>query len=113
MAGIHTLSKRIATDAAQDACERYPLPNVHTGTRTKILEVPTAWISDQHSECRVFWLHGLAGAGKSAILQALAELLMSSEGPVIGSLFGKGQGKRGSGDYLFSRVHYRISTRCQ
>jgi NACHT domain len=110
MPGIHILSKMIATDATHDTCERYPPPNVHTGTRTKILEVLTAWINDQHSECRVFWLHGPAGAGKSAILQALAELLMSSEGPVVGSFFfGKGQGKRGSGDYLFSTLAYQLA----
>ena len=110
MPGIHILSKMIATDATHDACERYPPPNVHMGTRTKILEVLTTWINDQHSECRVFWLHGPAGAGKSAILQALAELLMTSEGPVVGSFFfGKGQGKRGSGDCLFSTLAYQLA----
>jgi predicted XRE-type DNA-binding protein len=46
MPGIQILSKMIATDATHDACERYPPPNVHTGTRTKILEVLTAWIND-------------------------------------------------------------------
>jgi hypothetical protein len=99
----------IATDATHDAGEQYPPPNVHPGTHTKILEVLTTWINDQHSECQVIWLHGPAGS-KSAILQALSELLMSSEGPVIGSFFfSKGQGKRGSGDYLFSTLAYQLA----
>ena len=100
----------IATDAMHDARERYPPPNVHQDTRTKILEVLTDWINDPDPIYWVFWLHGPAGAGKSAILQALAELLSSPEGHVVGSFFfGKGQVKRGSGDYLFSTLAYQLA----
>jgi len=77
----------IATEAIHDACKRYPPPNVHQGTRTRILEVLTAWINDLDSECQSFWLHEPAGAGKSAILQALAELLSSPEGYIAASFF--------------------------
>ena len=108
--GIDKLSQMIATDAIHDACERYPLPNVHEGTRTRILEVLTTWINDLNSESRVFWLHGPAGAGKSALLQALAEMLLSPKGPVVASFFfGKGQTRRGSGNYLFSTLAYQLA----
>ena len=110
LSGIHILSKIIATDATHDACERYPAPNVHQGTRTKILEVLTAWINNLDSECPLFWLHGSAGVGKSAILQALAELLFRPKGPIVATFFfGKGQSKRGSGDYLFSTLAYQLA----
>ena len=100
----------IATDATHDARERYPPPNVHQGTRTKILEVLTNWINNLDPKCRVFWLHGPAGAGKSALLQTLAQLLLSSNGPVVASFFfGRGQKKRGSGDYLFSTLAYQLA----
>jgi energy-coupling factor transporter ATP-binding protein EcfA2 len=100
----------IAVDAIHDACERYPPPNVHQGTRTRILEVLTAWINDLDSQCQSFWLHGPAGSGKSAILQALAEVLSSPKGPVAGSFFfGRGQSKRGTGDYLFPTLAYQLA----
>jgi len=100
----------IATDAIHDASERYPAPNVHQGTRKQILKVLTDWINDPDPEYWVFWLHGPAGAGKSAILQALAELLSSPEGHVVGSFFfDKGQVKRGSGSYLFSSLAYQLA----
>ncbi|KAF8802253.1 hypothetical protein BYT27DRAFT_6773974 [Phlegmacium glaucopus] len=108
--GIHILSRMIATDAIHDASERYPPPNVHPGTRRNILKTLTDWIKNPDPECWIFWLHGSAGVGKSAILQALAELLSSPKGPVVGSFFfGTGQGKRGSGDYLFSTLAYQLA----
>lgn len=100
----------IATDAIHDACERYPPPNIHQGTRKKTLKALTAWVNNLDSKCRSFWLHGPAGAGKSALLQALAEQLSPPKGSIVASFFfSKGQARRGSGDYLFSTLAYQLA----
>jgi hypothetical protein len=45
------------------------------GTRVKILEALEAWASDDLSSSKVYWLVGMAGTGKSTILQTLCEIL--------------------------------------
>ena len=44
------------------------------GTRVKILADLDAWASDDHS-CKVYWMAGMAGTGKSSILHTLCEIL--------------------------------------
>ena len=44
------------------------------GTRVKILADLDAWVSDDHS-CKVYWMAGMAGTGKSSILHTLCEIL--------------------------------------
>ncbi|ESK90280.1 nacht and wd40 domain-containing protein [Moniliophthora roreri MCA 2997] len=67
------LAKKAAPNACYDSEQRFPPPNCHPGTRTRILEELSGWIEDNPKTTRVFWLYGSAGVGKSAIAQNLAE----------------------------------------
>lgn len=42
-AGLHILHRAIAGDAFHDSAERYPQPQCHPDTRTKLLEVLSKW----------------------------------------------------------------------
>jgi hypothetical protein len=55
-----------------DSEERFPPPRCHPGTREEILNRIHGWI-DGTNGTRICWLHGPAGAGKSAIAQTVAE----------------------------------------
>ncbi|KAF9262656.1 hypothetical protein L218DRAFT_1077858 [Marasmius fiardii PR-910] len=71
--GLSELRNQVAFNALHDSKARYPQPNVLAGTRKEILERICQWIEDPSKENRVYWVNGTAGAGKSAIAQALSE----------------------------------------
>ena len=60
-----------------------------------------------------FWLYGPAGAGKTAILQAIAEFLCSPSGSSqnLGASFFFSRGKKGRdhGHFLFSTIAYQLA----
>ena len=71
------------------------------------------WISNESSASFFFWLYGLAGAGKTAILQAIAEFLCSPSGSdqnFGGSFFfSRGKHGRDQGHFLFSTIAYQLA----
>ncbi|KAF9260157.1 hypothetical protein L218DRAFT_873082 [Marasmius fiardii PR-910] len=67
------LKAQVAFSALHDSEARYPQPNVMPGTREEILRRLCSWCEDPSQSSRVFWVHGAAGTGKSAIAQALSE----------------------------------------
>lgn len=73
------------------------VPGCHPHTRTKILADLHDCIDGSQDGPRMFWLHGPAGVGKSAIIQSLAECL--SEAPSVTSKLGA--------SLFFSRQHNR------
>ncbi|ESK86868.1 nwd2 [Moniliophthora roreri MCA 2997] len=70
---LQDLAGHAAGNACYDAGQRFPPPKCHPGTRVEILETLAHWIEDELRSCRVYWLHGSAGVGKSAIAQRLSE----------------------------------------
>ncbi|KAJ7678042.1 hypothetical protein DFH06DRAFT_1422506 [Mycena polygramma] len=104
--GFHILHRAIAGDAFHDAAERFPLPKCHPETRTEMLEDLHEWSKFGSS---VLWLHGPAGAGKSAIAQSFCQQL-AEEGHLGASFFFKRRdGSRGSGKRLFSTIAYQLA----
>jgi hypothetical protein len=68
--------------------------------------------NDKYLGNRILWLHGPAGAGKSAIAQSLCQKL-EAEGCLGGAFFFKrGHLSRGNGNKLFPTLAYQLS-RCQ
>jgi hypothetical protein len=61
-----------ATGAPFDSQDRSPAPKCHPGTRSDILSKIYTWIGNHNSK-KLCWVHGPAGAGKSAIAQTVAE----------------------------------------
>ena len=72
------------------------------------------WIhTSESSASSFFWLYGSAGAGKTAILQAIAEFLSSPPESYdnFGGSFFFSRGKKGhdEGHYLFSTIAYQLA----
>ncbi|KAJ6598346.1 hypothetical protein DFH09DRAFT_1131566 [Mycena vulgaris] len=107
--GLQFLYRAAANDASHDSGERYPQPRCHPATRTQILQDLYAWSSEDDPRSRILWLHGPAGAGKSAIAQSFCQKL-GAEGRLGGSFFfRRGHPSRGNGNKLFSTIAYQLA----
>jgi hypothetical protein len=108
-AGLHILHSASAGDAFHDSAERYPQPKCHPETRTQVLEDLWTWSSQNDPKSTVLWLHGPAGAGKSAIAQSFCQKL-ESDGRLGGSFFFKrGHASRGNAKKLFPTIAYQLA----
>ena len=103
----------VSHGAIHDSSERYPPPNCHPDTRKAVRQIILDWIRSESSASSFFWLYGPAGAGKTAILQAIAEFLCSSSksDQNFGGSFFFSRGKKGrdQGHYLFSTIAYQLA----
>ena len=103
----------VSLGALHDSAERSPAPNCHPDTRTDIRQIILDWISSESLESYFFWLYGPAGAGKTSILQAIAEFLCSPSGSghnFGGSFFfSRGKHGRDQGHFLFSTIAYQLA----
>ena len=111
--GLHTLRLGVSLKAIHDSGERYPAPNCHPDTRKAVRQIILDWIHSECSASSFFWLYGPAGAGKTAILQAIAEFLCSlseSDQNFGGSFFfSRGKNGRDRGDFLFATIAYQLA----
>ncbi|KAJ7725809.1 hypothetical protein B0H16DRAFT_1253240, partial [Mycena metata] len=97
--------------AFHDSAERYPQPQCHPETRTKLLEVLSQWAHSMKPPPRshILWLHGPAGSGKSAVAQSVCQKL-KDEGRLGGSFFfQRGHLSRGNGKKLFPTIAYQLA----
>ncbi|KAJ7798155.1 hypothetical protein B0H13DRAFT_1674146, partial [Mycena leptocephala] len=86
-----------------------PQPKCHPETRTEMLEQLHKWSFKTDSQSSVLWLHGPAGAGKSAIAQSFCQRL-EAEGRLGASFFFKrGHPSRGTGNRLFPTIAYQLA----
>ncbi|KAJ7093805.1 hypothetical protein C8R44DRAFT_561741, partial [Mycena epipterygia] len=87
-AGIHILHRAVALEGLHDSADSFPQPRCHPETRTKMLDDMFEWAIADDSPRSIRWLHGPAGAGKSAIMQSLCQRLHEA-GHLGGSFFFK------------------------
>lgn len=73
--GIDRLFKNVAPGAFHDSGERFDQPKCHPNTRVAVIQDILDWLDDLESPKLVMWVHGAAGAGKSAIAQTIAQIL--------------------------------------
>ncbi|KAJ7280885.1 hypothetical protein C8J57DRAFT_1174469 [Mycena rebaudengoi] len=125
--GIHILHRSVALDAMYDSADSYPQPRCHPETRVEMLKKLFKWSTESKwAESRwslesrsivetvreglpVIWLHGPAGAGKSAIMRTLSERLADA-GCLGGTFFFKrGHATRGNAQTLFATLAYQLS----
>jgi hypothetical protein len=123
--GLHILYRAAAGDATHDSEDRFPQPRCHPETRTKMLDVLRNWTcgieprenrnkaeassSSDNKSSPILWLHGPAGAGKSAIAQTLCQKL-EEEGRLGASFFFKrGHPSRGHAKRLFATIAYQLA----
>ncbi|KAF7343522.1 putative nwd2 protein [Mycena sanguinolenta] len=107
--GIDILHHMVALEAIHDSAESYPQPRCHPETRTKMLEDLQEWALAPDPESTVLWLHGPAGAGKSAIMQSLAGQLQGIERLGSSFFFKRGHATRGNGKMLFATIAYQLA----
>ncbi|KAJ7643044.1 hypothetical protein DFH06DRAFT_949404, partial [Mycena polygramma] len=67
------LHHAVAIEALFDSAESFPQPKCHPETRIEILDGLYNWAIQDESARGIRWLHGPAGAGKSAIMQSLCQ----------------------------------------
>ena len=98
-----------------DSAERYPSPNCHPETRKAVRQIILDWIRSESSTSFFFWLYGPGGAGKTAILQAIAELLCSpspsesTQNYGASFFFSRGKTGRDQSHFLFSTIAYQLA----
>ncbi|KAJ7262582.1 NACHT domain-containing protein [Mycena rebaudengoi] len=133
--GLHILHREVSEslEAMHDSRDNYAQPKCHPETRTEMLEklynwcitsegsddsdgtvdshsgMETPFFEDVTERLPVLWLHGPAGAGKSALMRTLAEHLATS-GHLGGSFFFKrGHQTRGNAQKLFATLAYQLA----
>lgn len=106
--GIDILHRAAAFEALYDSADSYPQPRCHPETRTEMLDKLYNWCTSniEHPIC---WLHGPAGAGKSAIMQTLSRRLKDT-GHLGGAFFFKRHHPtRGNAKVLFTTLGYQLA----
>ncbi|KAF8190998.1 hypothetical protein K438DRAFT_2140020 [Mycena galopus ATCC 62051] len=100
-----------ALAALHDSVESFPQPRCHPETRTQMLEELHDWSLETDRNTTVLWLHGPAGAGKSAIMQTLSRQLQSGERLGGSFFFKRGHATRGNAKSLFATIAYQLALR--
>ncbi|KAJ7019544.1 hypothetical protein C8F04DRAFT_1321723 [Mycena alexandri] len=107
--GIDILHRAAALEALYDSADSYPQPRCHPETRTKMLDNLYNWCTEGNTEHPICWLHGPAGAGKSAIMQTLSRRLQDT-GRLGGAFFFKRHHPtRGNAQVLFATLGYQLA----
>ncbi|KAJ7251671.1 hypothetical protein C8J57DRAFT_1520476 [Mycena rebaudengoi] len=106
--GINILHRATALEAFYDSAESFPQPRCHPETRTKMLNDLYEWATAGQSNS-MCWLHGPAGAGKSAIMQTLCRRL--EDAGLLGEafFFKRGHPTRGNATVLFATLAYQLA----
>ncbi|KAJ6450701.1 hypothetical protein C8R47DRAFT_1170867 [Mycena vitilis] len=110
--GLNILHGAVAGGAFHNSLERYPQPRCHPETRTEMLDDLHKWSSQTDVGSSILWLHGPAGAGKSAIAQSFCQILEEEGRLGAGFFFKRGHASRGSGNKLFPTIVYQLARSC-
>ncbi|KAJ7620176.1 hypothetical protein FB45DRAFT_1062543 [Roridomyces roridus] len=113
--GILRLHQRAVLEASHDSTESLDQPKCHPDTRLAMLEDLWRWSSkiqngtEADARKSVLWLHGPAGAGKSALMRTLALRLREAE--LLGGdfFFKRGHPTRSDARVLFVTLAYQLA----
>jgi len=103
------ISDRVSMGAAYDSQERDPAPRCHPGTRRNALERIETWVEAGSGGTSILWLHGPAGAGKSAIAQTVAETCAGRNQLAATFFFARTVAGRNSIRHLFPTIAVQIA----
>ncbi|KAF5310645.1 hypothetical protein D9619_007703 [Psilocybe cf. subviscida] len=109
---VGLLHSHSATAGLLDAKERFDAPKCDKGTRTSMILGMKKFVQDggPASPPALYWLHGPAGAGKSALAQSLS-LELKDEGDHAASFFfSRTSPGRNNGDQLIATLAYQLAT---
>ncbi|KAM6490075.1 hypothetical protein JOM56_014487 [Amanita muscaria] len=106
--GLEKLENFVSFTAQFDSSAQDPERICHPGTRQNVLKRMKDWIDNPSSTARIFWLHGPAGAGKSAIAQTIAQSCGRQKIPATFFFFRSDSG-RNDGNMLFTTLAYQLA----
>ena len=95
--------------AAYDSQERHPAPRCLLGTRREVLRKIERWAKAGSEGKSILWLHGPAGAGKSAIAQTVAETRAGRDELAASFFFARTVSSRNSLKHLFPTIAVQIA----
>ena len=95
--------------ATHDPQERDPAPRRLPGTRKEVLEKIEKWVKAGSKGKSIIWLHGPAGAGKSAIAQTVAETCAERDEPAASFFFARTVATRNTLKHLFPTIAVQIA----
>ncbi|KAJ7266135.1 hypothetical protein C8J57DRAFT_1718130 [Mycena rebaudengoi] len=107
--GLNTLHRAAALEAFYDSAENFSQPRCHPETRAEMLDDLYEWATAAEQSSSMCWLHGPAGAGKSAIMQTLCQRL--EEDSLLGGafFFKQGHPSRGYATAFFATLAYQLA----
>ncbi|KAM6496438.1 hypothetical protein JOM56_009144, partial [Amanita muscaria] len=109
--GAHGLEKMetfVSFAAHHNSAEQDPDRRCHPGTRKSSLERIQNWIDNPSAPERIAWLHGPAGAGKSAIAQTIAHSNIQ-EKVAATFFFYRSDLSRNDGNRLFTTLAWQLA----
>ncbi|KAF5327525.1 hypothetical protein D9619_004408 [Psilocybe cf. subviscida] len=107
---LELLYGQVAPNAILNAGGRADEVKCFPGTREEVLAKIEAWIDakELNHERRIFWLSGPAGAGKSAIVQTLAERCMARGVPMVNFFFFRADVTRNHARPIVATLLYQL-----
>jgi hypothetical protein len=103
------LQKRVAPAAFHNSAQRIDPPRCHPDTRVAIMQEIYDWITQSEDrEQWLLWLNGAAGAGKSALMQSLAERCAQAAIAIASFFFFRGDSTRNTIAPLVATLVYQL-----
>ena len=109
---LEELRKHCSPSAAFDSAARFDSPRCAESTRLGIIQIIEEWINGDEDEAMpssLFWLHGGAGAGKSALAQSLSENFQN-KGLAASFFFFRSDPNRNNGNHLIPTVISQLAS---
>jgi hypothetical protein len=106
---MQILRHAVALEALYDSADSFPQPRCHPETRMTMLEDIYKWAVQDNSSLPIRWLHGPAGAGKSAIMQSLCQRLKNARRLGGAFFFKRHHRTRGNAKVLFATLAYQLA----
>ncbi|KAF8198406.1 hypothetical protein BJ912DRAFT_25613 [Pholiota molesta] len=103
------LQERVAPAAFHNSAQRIDPPRCHPDTRVAIMQEIYDWITQSEDrEQWLLWLNGAAGAGKSALMQSLAERCVQAAIVIATFFFFRGDSSRNTITPLVATLVYQL-----
>ncbi|CAA7270456.1 unnamed protein product [Cyclocybe aegerita] len=103
------LRSAIADGAMHDSGERFDPPKCYPGTREVILKQFLDWVIEHDRETFLRWLYDPVGAGKSAILQEIAEMCAKRKLLIASFFFARTASVRNDEKRLIAAIAYQLA----
>lgn len=103
------LQQQVAPAAFHNSAQRIDPPRCHRDTRVAVMETIYDWIMQSEGrEQWLLWLNGAAGAGKSAIMQSLAERCVQAAIAIASFFFSRADSTRNIITPLVATLAYQL-----